>query len=549
MIKSYKFTGKVQDIALIVAGIHGSELSGVEVARWLLVKLQKLTGNEKKKGKAGWKPYFTTVIVPEVYPKSVGLARQCLDKKAKSKNEELKKQCETSRGGREIAWQFKGDKNYYSIPPNRQFPPPGQPFSDLSQKSGPVDPDGNPIKKGANNEDLPEKVPLLAETKALLELVEKLKPKRIASIHAMFVREEPGFGNKPDYGIDAPGIFVDPRYEYDKRVGQRNPLEPLTSNDEPLIFGTDNCKFNFALEPASPVIGLIKQMYEWLSKNYFWWKMLPDNPGEVVRLIEFLKKTYAIDWISQAAVQKIAGTETIRLSSGNNFLTLTLNGNKIDLTMSDGTTDEFWAPLELGIRKMYPVTEAEITEIKEVAKSFRKEKKRHTESLAKAQAVAKKLELVGFQPVAKDTISALTSEGRKDDRLALEIAKKIDKGLVPGNHLKGSSSGGVNPPVIRYAASAAPPDGFSFGDWGPVSIKKEKDPGNRDGAPVITVEVYGRDDSGAFQSDGKQLYGEDCKSLDKKTKPKILKKSKRCKQLQSYADALIDIFLAKPKIS
>ncbi len=42
MLKSYRFTGSnPQEHALIVAGLHPSELSGVEVAQWMFVLLDE----------------------------------------------------------------------------------------------------------------------------------------------------------------------------------------------------------------------------------------------------------------------------------------------------------------------------------------------------------------------------------------------------------------------------------------------------------------------------------------------------------------------------
>ena len=176
LMNSYRFAGQVKDIALIVAGDHGSELSGVEVAHWIRVKLERRMSQDNGK----WKPYYTTVIVPEIYPKSVELGRKCLDNKAQSKDRELIKRCGVTKKGREVDWKLHpGDKTTYVIPPNRQFPPPGRPLSHLSRrkKPGPVDPDGNPVTEDANRAAMPGGVPLLPETREFLRLIEKLKPK------------------------------------------------------------------------------------------------------------------------------------------------------------------------------------------------------------------------------------------------------------------------------------------------------------------------------------------------------------------------------------
>lgn len=472
MIKNYKFLGGSSEIALVIAGIHGSEISGVEVAHWLRVKLQKRIDKDK------WKPNFTTIIVPEVFPKSVELTRSCRNRKAKP-TKKPDKRCVLSQNGREVLWVGK-NKKMYAIPPNRQCPPPGQPLSYLlkgkeynlqtASQQGPTDPGGNHIREDASRppQIMKENVPLLPETVEILKLIELTKPKRIASIHAHSVID------RPDYGCDAPGIFVDPRYNYGRKEAQQNPLEPIGSSKINL-FGADVCKFDLTTEPAAPVIGLIKQLFEFVAKR------------------------------------------------------------------TDPDALEAKADIE------------------EAAKLFREEAKArkppnvecrpHKGSMIKATEAANKLKKIGFKQLDRTAISAFTPEGRDDDRLALEIAKVIYKQfpkLVPGNHL------GKPIPVVHYAASAGNPQGFSFGDWGPVKVKQSKDSGNRDGAPVITIEVYGYKESGAFSENGEQLVEEDCKTptqLWKDQHPNVSpEKSKlfdkeRCKRLQAYAEALIQKFL------
>ena len=65
MFTCYSFNGATAEVALVIAGIHGSELSGIEVANWMRVKLLKVTNL----------PRFTTIIIPEVYPRQAQEAR------------------------------------------------------------------------------------------------------------------------------------------------------------------------------------------------------------------------------------------------------------------------------------------------------------------------------------------------------------------------------------------------------------------------------------------------------------------------------------------
>jgi len=122
--------------------------------------------------------------------------------------------------------------------------------------------------------------------------------------------------------------------------------------------------------------------------------------------------------------------------------------------------------------------------------------------------------------------------------------------LLPGNHLEQKDQ----PAVVHYSASAGFPNGFSIGDWGPVKVgNNPADPGYRAGAPVITIEVYNpyvdKDvDSGSFAADGRQLFDDTGKSIDPSTKVKKLdnKSLSRSQELQTYANALMEVFLEHP---
>ncbi|MFZ3169653.1 MAG: hypothetical protein WA130_18720 [Candidatus Methanoperedens sp.] len=60
------------------------------------------------------------------------------------------------------------------------------------------------------------------------------------------------------------------------------------------------------------------------------------------RLIKFLKQNYSIDWVKTAKIDKTDDGKTIQLSTGTNYLSLTLNDaeTKISLKIDDGRTDE-----------------------------------------------------------------------------------------------------------------------------------------------------------------------------------------------------------------
>jgi len=473
-LTAHFFEGKSPDVALVIAGVHGSEVSGIEVAQWILVKLYRRINADREKGR----PHYTTIIIPELFPDQAALARQC---SRRDVDPQLQTLCDDnhSRGGRYIPVSQRGQRivlsqtrgrtsvpagdnvsNYKFIEPNRQFPPPALPLSYLNRRPGPTFPDGTPIPG----------VPLLDETRWLLQFIEFYKPKRIASVHAHSIP------NVIEKGTDAPGIFVDPRYKYDKRGCLNDPMVPTDEQKErelgikPNPFETNPCKFDLAKDPAFPVIGLIKQLNDTIA-----------------------------------------------------------NMNKDD-------------PKVQNVRNL----------IEQTQKLFAGEKENHAESRAKAEEAANEAERnLNFRRVRPTSDIART---RDNDRLALEIARmaQTEGARVPGNWL-----GEMGREVMHYAKSAATRPGFSLGDWGPVDVKSgtapsgppvysvpDKDPGIRDGAPVITVEVYQYPESGAFR-DGVQIVDEDCKPLDPKQFGPIVNVP-RCKELQAYAKALLTIFLDRP---
>lgn len=152
--------------------------------------------------------------------------------------------------------------------------------------------------------------------------------------------------------------------------------------------------------------------------------------------------------------------------------------------------------------------------------------------------------------------SAVDPDGRKDDAMALAMAQAVsDPTLVTGNHL------GSVVEVVHYAKAHGTPMGFSLGDWGPVVVTSGKDGvGNRPSAPVFTIEVKDNNQSWAFL-DGVQIMSAEGKPLNEqpppgsravnqapkpyKQPPGYLTKfsQKRSKELQAYAQAIIDVGL------
>lgn len=141
-IQAFIFPGETSERALVIAGVHGSEQGGVEVVELLLAELRK-----------GVRPHYTVVVVPKVFPD----------------NYELKK-----REG--------------STETNRDFPARGKSL-DTARKEG--------AKKGKGPIDALGKE-ILAENVMLMQVIERFRPSRVASVHGTF-------------DLKKAGVFTDPR--------------------------------------------------------------------------------------------------------------------------------------------------------------------------------------------------------------------------------------------------------------------------------------------------------------------------------------------------
>lgn len=226
MLTSYVFMGNSARIALVIAGVHGSELSGIEVAQWMRVKLQK-----------GILPWYTTVIIPEVFPAQAKIARVSALMKF-DKCGDPRCYMDDDNKGRLING---------TIEPNRQFPRPGSPLSNLGTTTD-------------------AKQPILSETRELLRLIELLKPVRIASVHAHSipgVKFAKNYSSSPPHqlikGEDWPGIFVDPRYKFSESCLQSyirpNGRPFIYPDGKPGRYDVNGCKFDLQRDPAFPKKG------------------------------------------------------------------------------------------------------------------------------------------------------------------------------------------------------------------------------------------------------------------------------------------------------
>ncbi|RYZ29085.1 MAG: hypothetical protein EOO10_07475 [Chitinophagaceae bacterium] len=154
-IEAYYFPGTSSKKALVIGGVHGSELSSVEVAKNLVAQLSK-----------GEKPYYSVIIVPALFPDNAAAAEAC------------KKDRIVNNAGRY--------SHVEAIDPNRQLPSLGTPFY-LDEAR---DAYGREIER---------------ENQLLLQLIQAYAPERIVNVHAI-----------KDYG--KAGIYADPRTDCEGRA-------------------------------------------------------------------------------------------------------------------------------------------------------------------------------------------------------------------------------------------------------------------------------------------------------------------------------------------
>ena len=148
-IEAWFFPGTSEKKALVIGGVHGTELSSTEVAKTLIKKL--LQGEEH---------YYNVIVIPCLFPDNAATAKENADAIGS-----------TANIGR-YSFATAAD-------PNRQMPSPGKPFDEGSGK----DHMGREIEK---------------ENQLLLRVISLFKPQRVANIHA--IRD-----------IEHAGIFADPR--------------------------------------------------------------------------------------------------------------------------------------------------------------------------------------------------------------------------------------------------------------------------------------------------------------------------------------------------
>ncbi|HEX2608923.1 MAG TPA: hypothetical protein VHK91_16185 [Flavisolibacter sp.] len=148
-IDVYYFPGISEERAMLIGGVHGSELSSIEVVKETISRLA-----------TGEKPYYQVLVIPILFPDNAATAERLPQEIGSQQNI-----------GRYTANDLPD--------PNRQMPSLGKAFEELNA----IDHAGRPIE---------------LENTHLLQLIQLYKPSRIASVHAI-------------RNIMQAGIFADPR--------------------------------------------------------------------------------------------------------------------------------------------------------------------------------------------------------------------------------------------------------------------------------------------------------------------------------------------------
>jgi hypothetical protein len=156
-VEAHLFPSTSDRRALIIGGVHGSELSAIEVAERLVTELR-----------ANPSPHFKVIVIPCLFPDNAAVARANPAQIGSTGN---------------IGRKTRGNP----VDPNRQFPQLGAPFDPVRRK----DAKGRPIE--------PENV-------ALLTLIADFKPERVASLHAH--RTDCNAGIYADPRTDAAGLAL-----------------------------------------------------------------------------------------------------------------------------------------------------------------------------------------------------------------------------------------------------------------------------------------------------------------------------------------------------
>lgn len=188
-VVAYFFPGVTPRRALVIGGVHGSEVQGARVVESLRTLLET-------RSRAGNPPHFTTILVPVLNARTHDPSLQRQGQRYIPRNPTDRPSSQTEATG---------------IEPNRTFPTPGEDYSDARARVAKGQPElvyTPPPGTRAPRATGHEADAMIPETRALVLLIERFRPERIASVHAHSI----GSSAAGRLGDD-PGVFVDPAME------------------------------------------------------------------------------------------------------------------------------------------------------------------------------------------------------------------------------------------------------------------------------------------------------------------------------------------------
>lgn len=119
---------------------------------------------------------------------------------------------------------------------------------------------------------------------------------------------------------------------------------------EKILSGIDDDALN-GRKGIAEVLDIIPELFHprfsFIFDEYlFSWDKIPGN--DKGRLIKFLNRHFAIEWVKTAKIEKTDGGRAIKVSNGKNYLSLSLNDEKtkVYLKTDDSRTYEFIAKTE-----------------------------------------------------------------------------------------------------------------------------------------------------------------------------------------------------------
>src|SRR4051794_37223227 len=197
------FPGTSNENALVIGGVHGSELSSVSVAKQLI---ELLSNSEAK-------PYYNVIIIPSLFPDNAALA------------DRYKSEIGSPSNIGRYSDNFHPD-------PNRQMPPFGKAFNEETT----LDFAGRPIEM---------------ENQLLLQVIQTFRPARIANLHA--IRDKNRAGIYADPRTDCNGIAQG--YEKDSTLAVN--IAKYISNHDGSAPGNQLATAPTALYYCDPVIASV----------------------------------------------------------------------------------------------------------------------------------------------------------------------------------------------------------------------------------------------------------------------------------------------------